>query len=57
MKTTIQALDQAGLRDKVRIMVGGAPVTSQYAQSIGADGYSENAAGAVALARNLLAGN
>jgi methylmalonyl-CoA mutase cobalamin-binding domain/chain len=44
MKTTIQALDQAGLRDKVRIMVGGAPVTSQYA-------------GAVALARNLLAGN
>jgi 5-methyltetrahydrofolate--homocysteine methyltransferase len=57
MKTTIQALDQAGLRDKVRIMVGGAPVTSQYAQSIGADGYSETAAGAVALARNLLAGN
>jgi 5-methyltetrahydrofolate--homocysteine methyltransferase len=57
MKTTIQALDQAGLRDKVRIMVGGAPVTSQYAQSIGADGYSENAAGAVALARNLLAGH
>jgi corrinoid protein of di/trimethylamine methyltransferase len=57
MKTTIQALDQAGLRDKVRIMVGGAPVTSQYAQSIGADGYSENAAGAVALARNLLAAN
>ena len=57
MKTTIQALDQAGLRDKVRIMVGGAPVTSQYAQSIGAAGYSENAAGAVALARNLLAGN
>jgi|SRR5271157_1665208 len=57
MKTTIQALDQAGLRNKVRIMVGGAPVTRQYAEEIGADGYSESAAGAVALARNLLARN
>jgi 5-methyltetrahydrofolate--homocysteine methyltransferase len=54
MKTTIQALERAGLRDRVRIMVGGAPVTSQYAAEIGADGYSENASAAVALARNLL---
>jgi 5-methyltetrahydrofolate--homocysteine methyltransferase len=38
----------------VKIMVGGAPVTQQYADAIGADGYSESAAGAVALARKLV---
>jgi 5-methyltetrahydrofolate--homocysteine methyltransferase len=53
MKTTIDAFQAAGLRGKVKIMVGGAPVTQQYADAIGADGYSDSAGGAVALARNL----
>jgi 5-methyltetrahydrofolate--homocysteine methyltransferase len=55
MKTTIDAFQAAGLRDKVKIMVGGAPVTQQYADAIGADGYSESAGSAVALARKLVA--
>ncbi len=55
MKTTIDALKSAGLRDKVRVLVGGAPITQKFAEDIGADGYSENAPGAVALARKLLA--
>jgi methanogenic corrinoid protein MtbC1 len=54
MKTTIDAFQAAGLREKVKIMVGGAPVTRQYADAIGADGYSESAGGAVALARKLV---
>jgi 5-methyltetrahydrofolate--homocysteine methyltransferase len=53
MKTTIDAIKSAGLRDNVKIMVGGAPVTETYAKEIGADGYSQNAAGAVPLARSL----
>jgi corrinoid protein of di/trimethylamine methyltransferase len=55
MKTTIQALRDAGLRDCVHVLVGGAPVTEQWAQEIGADGYGANAASAVPLARKLLA--
>ena len=55
MKTVVEAFRRAGLRDKVKIMVGGAPVTQQYAESIGADGYGESAATAVALARKLVA--
>ena len=55
MKTTIQALKDAGVRDGVKVMVGGAPVTEQFAKEIGADGYSENASTAVALARKLAA--
>jgi 5-methyltetrahydrofolate--homocysteine methyltransferase len=55
MKTTIDALSNAGLRTKVKVLVGGAPVTLQYAKEIGADGYSENASGAVGLVRSLLA--
>jgi corrinoid protein of di/trimethylamine methyltransferase len=55
MKTTIAALKEAGLRDKVKVMVGGAPVTPQYAQEIGADAYGENASVAVSIARNLSA--
>jgi 5-methyltetrahydrofolate--homocysteine methyltransferase len=55
MKTTIDALNNAGLRPRVKVLVGGAPVTVQYAREIGADGYSENASGAVGLVRNLLA--
>ena len=55
MRTTIQALEQAGLRSQVKVMVGGAPVTAQYATEIGADAYSENASTAVAAARKVLA--
>ena len=53
MRTTIEALTAAGVRDRVKVMVGGAPVTQQYADEIGADAYSENASSAVALARRL----
>ena len=56
MKTTIEAFRAAGLREKVKIMVGGAPVTEQYANAIGADGYGQSAGAAVALARRLVAG-
>lgn len=55
MKTTIDVIKQAGVRDKVKIIVGGAPVTQNFANEIGADGYSETAAGAVALARKVVA--
>jgi 5-methyltetrahydrofolate--homocysteine methyltransferase len=55
MKTTIEALKAAGLRDKVKVMVGGAPLTDQYAREIGADGYAPDASRAVALAKSLLA--
>ena len=50
MKTTMDALKQAGVRERVKILVGGAPVTQKYADDIGADGFSESAAGAVAAA-------
>lgn len=53
MKSVIEALQQSGLRDKVRVMVGGAPITAQFAQQIGADGYGENASVAVDVARKL----
>jgi len=56
MKTTIEALKNAGVRSQVKVLVGGAPVTMQYAKEIGADGFSENANGAVGLVKNLLAG-
>ncbi len=55
MKTTIDALKQAGVRDKVKVLIGGAPITQKYADEIGADGYSENAVGAVALAKKAAA--
>ena len=55
MKTTIEALRAAGVRDKVKVLVGGAPVTAQYATEIGADGYGENAISAVSLARKMAA--
>jgi len=54
MKTTIQALEQAGLRDKVKILVGGAPITDAYAKQIGADGYAEDASRAAKLAKSLM---
>jgi 5-methyltetrahydrofolate--homocysteine methyltransferase len=55
MKTIVEAFRTAGARSKVKIMIGGAPVTQKYADEIGADGYSSNANGAVALARRLTA--
>lgn len=55
MKDTIEALKQAGIRDQVIVMIGGAPVTQEYADSIGADGYAPDAATAVDKAKELLA--
>jgi 5-methyltetrahydrofolate--homocysteine methyltransferase len=56
MKATIEALKVAGLRDKVKVLVGGAPLTTKYANDIGADGYAPDASRAVALAKTLAAG-
>jgi len=55
MRAVVEALEQAGVRGRVKVMVGGAPVTPEYADSIGADGFSDNAGGAVTLARQLVA--
>jgi methanogenic corrinoid protein MtbC1 len=52
----VQALKEAGLRDRVKVMVGGAPVTEAWCSQIGADGYAEDAVAAIALARRLAAG-
>ncbi|MGQ4911614.1 MAG: cobalamin B12-binding domain-containing protein [Candidatus Thorarchaeota archaeon] len=54
MRRVIEALEAAAIRDKVKVMIGGAPVTEQYAQEIGADAYAENAAEAVVVAKRLL---
>jgi dimethylamine corrinoid protein len=54
MRKIIELLSEANIRDKVKVIVGGAPVTEQYAQEIGADAYAENAAEAVAVSRKLL---
>lgn len=54
MKTTIDAIKAAGVREQVRVLIGGAPVTQKYADEIGADGFSDNAVGAVAVARKSL---
>lgn len=54
MKAVIEALQGAGLRDGVRVMVGGAPVTQHFADEIGADGYAPNASAAVEKSRELL---
>jgi 5-methyltetrahydrofolate--homocysteine methyltransferase len=54
MKTTIAALKDAGVRDKVKVLIGGAPVTQSYSDEIGADGYSPDAASAVEKAKELL---
>lgn len=54
-RDVIEALEDAGLRPGVKVMVGGAPVTRQWAAEIGAEGYSEDAAGAVQVARQLMA--
>ncbi len=54
MKTTIEVLQEAGVRDSVKIMVGGAPVTEAFARQIGADAYAPDAASAVDVARSLV---
>ncbi|MCE0764268.1 corrinoid protein [Pseudonocardia kujensis] len=54
-KANINALQKAGLRDQVIVMVGGAPVTQEYADAVGADGYAADAATAVRKAKELLA--
>jgi len=54
MKPVTEALEKAGKRGNTKVMIGGAPITQQYADEIGADGYSDNASAAVALARKLV---
>jgi 5-methyltetrahydrofolate--homocysteine methyltransferase len=54
MKTTLDALETAGIRGNVKVMIGGAPVTEAYAEQIGADGYSPDASSAVRLAKSLI---
>jgi 5-methyltetrahydrofolate--homocysteine methyltransferase len=54
MKMTIDAVQQAGIRQQVKILVGGAPITQRLADEIGADGYSESAAGAVSAVRKAM---
>lgn len=54
-RSVVEALDRAQLRPKVKIMVGGAPVTKRWAEEIGADGYAKDAMTAVALAQELMA--
>ena len=54
MKGIIEALDEAGLRDQAKVIIGGAPVTQKYADEIGADGYAPNASAAVEIAKTLL---
>jgi 5-methyltetrahydrofolate--homocysteine methyltransferase len=55
MKASLEALRSAGVRERVKVMIGGAPVTEGYSEAIGADGYADNAASAVDLARRLIA--
>jgi 5-methyltetrahydrofolate--homocysteine methyltransferase len=54
MESTIKVLEEAGLRDKVKVMIGGAPVTKAFADQIGADGYASNAASAAELAKKFV---
>ena len=54
MKAVIEALEAAGVRAGTKVIIGGAPITQQYADEIGADGYSDNASAAVGLARKLV---
>jgi len=54
MESTIKVLEEAGVRDKVKIMIGGAPVTQAFSDQIGADGYASNAAAAAELAKKFV---
>jgi 5-methyltetrahydrofolate--homocysteine methyltransferase len=51
---TVEALTEAGVRDQVKVIIGGAPVTQAFADQVGADGYAEGAGGASRMARSLL---
>jgi len=53
-KKVIEALEKEGLRQSVKVMVGGAPINQEWADSIGADGFAENAIEAVKVARSLV---
>ena len=55
MRTVIEKLKEKGIRDKVKVMIGGSPISQKFADEIGADGYSVNAVEAVKLAKRLLA--
>ncbi|MDP7395765.1 MAG: corrinoid protein [Lentisphaeria bacterium] len=55
MPATIEALTEAGVRDQVKVLIGGAPITQKFADDIGADGYGDNASAAVTQARQLIA--
>jgi corrinoid protein of di/trimethylamine methyltransferase len=54
MKTVVEALQKAGIRSSTKVLIGGAPITQEFANEIGADGYSDNASAAVAMARKLV---
>jgi methanogenic corrinoid protein MtbC1 len=54
MKDVIRALEKAGLRGQVKVMVGGAPLNDAFARQIGADGYAQDASRAVTLAKTLI---
>jgi 5-methyltetrahydrofolate--homocysteine methyltransferase len=54
MNATVNAIEEAGLRNKVKVIVGGAPVTQDYANQIGADGFAADASGAVTITESLL---
>jgi 5-methyltetrahydrofolate--homocysteine methyltransferase len=54
MKSVIQAIEQAGLRKRVKTIVGGAPITEKYSRDIGADGYAREAGSAVNLVKSLI---
>jgi 5-methyltetrahydrofolate--homocysteine methyltransferase len=55
MQTTIEAIEEAGLRNQVKVMIGGAPVTEEYANKVGADGFAPDASRAASLAKTLVA--
>ena len=55
MASTINAIEEAGLRGRVKVIIGGAPVTAEYAQKIGADGFAADAGQTVTLAKTLIA--
>jgi 5-methyltetrahydrofolate--homocysteine methyltransferase len=57
MKATIEALKEAGIRERIKVMIGGAPITEDYSRQIGADGFAPDASRAVALAKSFMEGS
>jgi len=55
MSTVIEMLKEEGIRDSFKVIIGGGPISQAFASKIGADGYADNAAGAIKLANSLLA--